>query len=335
MLPRLPFVSNVPQACPNHYAKGVAAHWPGFSNLPELAAMYYFQIAATLISLVAAALALIATMAGHKRRTGPDPETQSAPEPPAAAPPAAAPVEASPVDAPPVEAPVAPPPRDARLDARPEPRPASSLVPRSPATGLPMASTPLERMASAHQAIRQGMDTITSACADLSARQHHQDSAFDQAAQAVDGCLDLARSAAQSASRMGGLVALIDDIAFQTNLVALNAGVEASRAGESGQGFALVAAQARDLARRCAEGAREAKAMALNDPDQIAAILALTDKAAAALQTARNHSESLPLPHGQAMGPGLAMEQGWPLPGLDACLAPFAPLVAPSPAGLQ
>ncbi|MDK4807471.1 MAG: methyl-accepting chemotaxis protein [Novosphingobium aromaticivorans] len=304
----------------------MAAHWPGFSNLPELAAMYYFQIAATLISLVAAALALIATMAGPKRRTGPDPETQSTPEPPAAAP-----VEASPVEAPAVEAPVAPPPRD----ARPEPQPASSPVPRSPATGLPMASTPLERMASAHQAIRQGMDTITSACADLSARQHHQDSAFDQAAQAVDGCLDLARSAAQSASRMGGLVALIDDIAFQTNLVALNAGVEASRAGESGQGFALVAAQARDLARRCAEGAREAKAMALNDPDQIAAILALTDKAAAALQTARNHSESLPLPHGQVMGPGLAMKQGWPLPGLDACLAPFAPLVAPSPAGLQ
>jgi methyl-accepting chemotaxis protein len=98
-----------------------------------------------------------------------------------------------------------------------------------------MASTPLERMASAHQAIRQGMDTITSACADLSARQHHQDSAFDQAAQAVDGCLDLARSAAQSASRMGGLVALIDDIAFQTNLVALNAGVEASRAGKAGK----------------------------------------------------------------------------------------------------
>lgn len=324
MLPRLPFVSNVPQACPNHYAKGVAAHWPGFSNLPELAAMYYFQIAATLISLVAAALALIATMAGPKRRTGPHPETQSAPEPPAAAP-----VEASPVEAPAVEAPVAPPPRDARPEPRPEPQPASSPVPRSPATGLPMASTPLERMASAHLAIRQGMDTITSACADLSARQHHQDSAFDQAAQAVDGCLDLARSAAQSASRMGGLVALIDDIAFQTNLVALNAGVEASRAGESGQGFALVAAQARDLARRCAEGAREAKAMALNDPDQIAAILALTDKAAAALQAARNHSESLPLPHGQAM------EQGWPLPGLDACLAPFAPLVAPSPAGLQ
>lgn len=320
MLPRLPFVSNVPQACPNHYAKGMAAHWPGFSNLPELAAMYYFQIAATLISLVAAALALIATMAGHKRRTGPDPETQSAPEPPAPAP-----VEASPVEAPAIEAPVTPPSRDARLDARPAPSPA----PRSPATGLPMASTPLERMASAHQAIRQGMDTITSACADLSARQHHQDSAFDQATQAVDGCLDLARSAAQGASRMGGLVALIDDIAFQTNLVALNAGVEASRAGESGQGFALVAAQARDLARRCAEGAREAKAMALNDPDQIAAILALTDKAAAALQTARNHSESLPLPHGQAM------EQGWPLPGLDACLAPFAPLVAPSPAGLQ
>jgi methyl-accepting chemotaxis protein len=50
---------------------------------------------------------------------------------------------------------------------------------------------------------------------------------------------------------------LIDEIAFQTNILALNAAVEAARAGEAGLGFAVVADEVRNLARRCAEAARE------------------------------------------------------------------------------
>jgi methyl-accepting chemotaxis protein len=50
---------------------------------------------------------------------------------------------------------------------------------------------------------------------------------------------------------------IIDEIAFQTNILALNAAVEAARAGEAGLGFAVVADEVRNLARRCADAARE------------------------------------------------------------------------------
>ena len=68
----------------------------------------------------------------------------------------------------------------------------------------------------------------------------------------------------EKVSAINESISVIDQIAFQTNILSLNAAVEAATAGEAGKGFAVVAAEVRNLASRSAEAAKEIKDLVQN-----------------------------------------------------------------------
>ena len=140
----------------------------------------------------------------------------------------------------------------------------------------------------AEQQALQGQQNI-----DSSLRQ------IDQLSATIDQAVEVMQTLAQESTQIGSVLEVIRSIAEQTNLLALNAAIEAARAGEQGRGFAVVADEVRMLAQRTQQSTSEIQGM----------IERLQDNSEAAVKVINASSQASQLTVEQARQAGESLSQ--------------------------
>jgi methyl-accepting chemotaxis protein len=142
----------------------------------------------------------------------------------------------------------------------------------SQASALEQTAASMEELGST---VRQNADNARQA----NALAQSASSVAVQGGEVVGQMVDKMKAINEASRKIADIIAVIDSIAFQTNILALNAAVEAARAGEQGRGFAVVAGEVRLLAGRSAEAAKEIKGLISDSVNRVEQGSALVDQA--------------------------------------------------------
>lgn len=134
------------------------------------------------------------------------------------------------------------------------------------------------------QAVAKATIELTSSVEDIAARVRDTKQIVNQAANSTKQTNDKVNTLHSAAQKIGEVISIIQEIAEQTNLLALNATIEAARAGEAGKGFAVVASEVKNLASQTSRATEEISAHVVSiqesTGDTVSAISEIADQMA-------------------------------------------------------
>ncbi|MFK7792694.1 MAG: methyl-accepting chemotaxis protein [Devosiaceae bacterium] len=143
------------------------------------------------------------------------------------------------------------------------------------------------------ETVAAASEEMTNSIAEVSQRVGQSASMTDEAARGAQNTTDTVAKLATSAQTIGEVISMISAIAEQTNLLALNATIEAARAGEAGKGFAVVASEVKSLANQTAKATEEISAQITGMQGDTDAVVDAIDKIGGMIQELNGTSSSI------------------------------------------